>query len=815
MPVTLRRLFPALAAAVLVALPLGGGALGATSFGNNGDIVFVRGADILLRSGTGLVTVLVTGGLAPATDPSFSPDGTKLAYVQSTLIKTCTVSSCSGTPVPGLVGSQPVWSPDGTKFAYVTPANQIQIASSSDGSGIVAVTATGTNADPSWSPDGTQLVFTRNGAIVKSGVGAGDGESATAIATTGVSSSRQPAWSPDGTTIAFDSSSSGVSHVYVVSAAGGSATQVTPTSTEAETAPSWSPDGTKIVYANASQGIVSVAQAGGGGWQTPERLTTTITDATPDWQTVVPTNNSLPTITGGGAPQTGQLLSATTGSWSGARSFSYEWRRCDSSGNGCSAIGGATSASYAVVSADVGNTLRVAVTASNAAGPSAAPAVSNPTGVVTQAGVVNPPKNTSYPVISFGFGQTAPLVGATITATNGTWTGSFPMTFSYQWKRCASATAPCYNIPNAKSSFYTVPEAYYGMVLRVEVTATNSAGAVSQNSEATPAVTAIAPVLRSTPQIIDSTPVVDSPLSLTNGTWEGTPFPKFTYSWRRCNPPGDVSSCVPIAGATASTYTPKEADIGTTIRVWISGTNPAGSALAITNHTFPVIDKEHFAPTTVTAPAIVGAVGIGRQLTASAGSFDGDAPLTSVLAWQRCDATGEGCKTIAGATKITYFPTRADVGFTLRLTVTVTNDYGKLLARSDPTEPVPAARPRRKGRRIVGTARADYLAGSGFDDTILGLGGNDALLGGAGDDRIEGGAGNDVITGGAGADTLLGGAGSDTIYAADGERDVVDCGDGRDRAVVDSVDKVAKSCEMVQIAGAPATAPPAGETPTP
>jgi Ca2+-binding RTX toxin-like protein len=55
-----------------------------------------------------------------------------------------------------------------------------------------------------------------------------------------------------------------------------------------------------------------------------------------------------------------------------------------------------------------------------------------------------------------------------------------------------------------------------------------------------------------------------------------------------------------------------------------------------------------------------------------------------------------------------------------------------------------------------------------------------------------------VITGGAGADKIFGGLGSDTIYAADGERDVIDCGDGRDRAIVDSVDVVNKNCEVVQ-----------------
>jgi hypothetical protein len=54
-----------------------------------------------------------------------------------------------------------------------------------------------------------------------------------------------------------------------------------------------------------------------------------------------------------------------------------------------------------------------------------------------------------------------------------------------------------------------------------------------------------------------------------------------------------------------------------------------------------------------------------------------------------------------------------------------------------------------------------------------------------------------VITGGAGADRLYGGPGSDWSDAADVERDVVDCGPGVDRAIVDSVD-IVHNCESVE-----------------
>jgi Ca2+-binding RTX toxin-like protein len=329
----------------------------------------------------------------------------------------------------------------------------------------------------------------------------------------------------------------------------------------------------------------------------------------------------------------------------------------------------------------------------------------------------------------------------------------------------------------------------------VQVTATNSLGSVSQNSEVTGVVIAIAPKLRVTPQIAGGN-VVDSPLSLVGAVWDGSTPLAFTYSWRRCNPVGDLASCVAIPGATLATYTPTVQDIGFSIRVWLTAANPLGSDAGITNHTFPIVDKPHFAPSATTAPAIAGTAGIGRQLTANVGVYAGDAPVGTTFTWQRCDATGGACHTIPGAAKVVYFPTSADVGFTLRVGVVATNAYGKLVVQSDPTDTVAALPPRRRGRRLVGTPRNDYKGGSGYDDVINGLAGNDTLIGGAGYDRILGGRGNDVIFGGSGADYLAGGPGSDTINAADGERDVVDCGAGRDRVIADPFD-IVRHCEVV------------------
>jgi len=93
-----------------------------------------------------------------------------------------------------------------------------------------------------------------------------------------------------------------------------------------------------------------------------------------------PTNTSLPTISG--TPQVGQTLTAGTGSWTGnPTSFSFQWRRCDAGGTSCVDISGATSGTYVLDSADLGSTLRVAVTARNSVGE--ATAVSAPTSIVS------------------------------------------------------------------------------------------------------------------------------------------------------------------------------------------------------------------------------------------------------------------------------------------------------------------------------------------------------------------------------------------------------------------------------------------------
>jgi hypothetical protein len=95
-----------------------------------------------------------------------------------------------------------------------------------------------------------------------------------------------------------------------------------------------------------------------------------------------PRNTALPGIAG--MPQSGQTLTSSRGSWTGTSvSFAYQWLRCDTQGNGCGAISGATGASYLLAAADVGHTIRLAVRGWSGYG--SATATSAPTGVIAAA----------------------------------------------------------------------------------------------------------------------------------------------------------------------------------------------------------------------------------------------------------------------------------------------------------------------------------------------------------------------------------------------------------------------------------------------
>lgn len=95
------------------------------------------------------------------------------------------------------------------------------------------------------------------------------------------------------------------------------------------------------------------------------------------------------------------------------------------------------------------------------------------------------------------------------------------------------------------------------------------------------------------------------------------------------------------------------------------------------------------APVNSSLPAISGSAQEGSTLNASAGSWSGSTASYSYQ-WQRCDSSGGGCNQIPGATGQSYVQTSADVGSTIRITVTAANAYGSSSATSARTAVVTA-----------------------------------------------------------------------------------------------------------------------------
>lgn len=208
-----------------------------------------------------------------------------------------------------------------------------------------------------------------------------------------------------------------------------------------------------------------------------------------------PANQTPPTITG--AATEGQTLTLDPGTWTGIPSptFTYQWQRCDQSGGSCTPIAGATTTAYAVGTSDVGSTIDALVTATNAAG--TATAVSSPTAVVA-ASTSSPPSDSTPPTIG---GQS--VVGQTLTAAPGAWTGAPAPTLDYQWERCDTAGNACVPIAGATTSSYVLVVTDVGSTIEIDVTASNTAGTASATSTATAVVTAASPPAPTTPVLDD------------------------------------------------------------------------------------------------------------------------------------------------------------------------------------------------------------------------------------------------------------------------------------------------------------------------
>jgi hypothetical protein len=371
-----------------------------------------------------------------------------------------------------------------------------------------------------------------------------------------------------------------------------------------------------------------------------------------------------------GTPRDGQLSSATKGRWRGTPpfTFSYQWQLCKK--KGCSPIAGATEAAFRPDTAEIGRSLEVVVTASNPSGK--ATAISKRTRLVAP----GPPVSLAPPTISG-----TPLPDQKLEASPGTWAGTAPFAYEYQWSSC-NVMGECLPIAGATASTYTVAPLEVASALEVQVTAINAAGSATATSEMTGAVGALPPTNTVAPSILGL--LTDGQLlSALEGSWEGTGPLSFAFQWQLCNAAG--GECTDISEALASTLSPISTDVGKTLRIAVTATNQAGSTTATSQATNPIAA---LLPANTELPTISGLLKVGQILSASTGSWSGTTPIKYSYQWQNCGLLGTSCANISKAVESVLKLELEDVGLTFRIVVTATNVGGSTSADSAVTSAI-------------------------------------------------------------------------------------------------------------------------------
>ena len=297
---------------------------------------------------------------------------------------------------------------------------------------------------------------------------------------------------------------------------------------------------------------------------------------------------------------------------------------------------------------------------------------------ITQQTVVDPsaaPTITSaVPVITLPYAS-VPIVGATLTASPGTWT-SVPAvsSYTYQWQRTLDNGTTWSPLAGETKSTYKVVASDYAFKLRVVVTATNANGSRTAASEKS---SAVAETYNVQIPVVRGTLVSGQLLEVTDGTWSSDYPLTFRYQWLRG---GSV-----ISGQISPSYALTDTDIGTDISVAVIAYSSLGSVTSLST-----VRSSVAAVGNTIAPAISGTLKVYQTLTTSDGTWLASPTIT--YQWQR-STDGTLWNNIASATNSTYVIAITDVGYYIRAQVfgtrTVSSTAYKYTSNSASTAIVP------------------------------------------------------------------------------------------------------------------------------
>ena len=280
------------------ALALAGAVAGPASAafpGLNGKIALSRDGQIVVKDPGDLTGGSALPGAGDNQDPSWSPDGLRIAFASNRAGGTYQVWTMNAdgsdqqqvTFESGDVEA-PAWSPDGTRITYGVSNgtdDDVVVRNLTTGSRLVVAGGPTDQDLPVFTPDGGRVIFNDDSVGGLSVVGATGAGRASFL-----SDAEAPDFSPDGTRIVVRRTD--IQRLQVVNADGSGGTPVLDGEPAAK--PVWSPDGTRIVFQKTGGGsqLFSIPSSGAAA-SSPETTAGTL-NFNADWQAI----GAVPAITG-------------------------------------------------------------------------------------------------------------------------------------------------------------------------------------------------------------------------------------------------------------------------------------------------------------------------------------------------------------------------------------------------------------------------------------------------------------------------------------------------------------------------------------
>lgn len=356
-----------------------------------------------------------------------------------------------------------------------------------------------------------------------------------------------------------------------------------------------------------------------------------------------------------GRAQIPERLVCGSGSWSGSVSrFEYEWVR--------SGVIVAKGVTYNTTKADEGKEIWCIVKAISSEGTAE---VESANSLRMPGGSSKEPEGTAPAALTPPKVSGEGAVGANLACSTGSWSGTEPISYSYDWLRDKEAIA------GASASTYTVQSTDAGSSISCKVTATNSIGSGFEESSNSVAIAASKPQNTTAPEIQPATPAVGETVTCKEGAWTGSAPLTFKYKWLR-------NGSAEISGAIAQTYAVQTADEGGTLTCVVTAKNAAGESepahsAPVTVQSAPVESKS--LPTI--APSEKVKAGVQLDCGTSADDWTGS-PNQFSYEWLRNGSV------IENQSSSTYVTQAADKGASIACEVTARRGTSSGRARSQP-----------------------------------------------------------------------------------------------------------------------------------